>query len=130
MNAKIRHITLLVRSQDEALRFYTEKLGFIVQEDSLTESGKRWLTIIPHAGSPCGMLLAQAKGDEQESVVGNQTGGKVLLVLHTDDFDADYDRIIKNGIRIDRGPVKEQWGRVVVFLDLYGNKLDLVEVSG
>jgi len=129
MASIIRHIVLLVHDQEEALRFYTEKLGFHVSEDTVLSPTKRWITVVPTEGAATGIVLAMAKGEEQAALVGNQSGGKVLLVLHTDSFDSDVDRLRMNGVRIVRGPSLEPWGKVVVFSDLYGNLLDLVQPS-
>ena len=122
----VSRITLLVNDQDEALKYYTDVLGFRLVEDTQVSPSKRWLVVAPAGDSPCGFLLSLAGDDQQRSRVGNQTGGKVLLVLETDDFANDVKRLVGKGVRIVRGPVAEPWGEVVVFEDLYGNKWDLV----
>lgn len=122
----VSRITLLVNDQDVALKYYTDVLGFRLIEDTYVSPSKRWLVVAPAGDSPCGFLLSLAGDDQQRSRVGNQTGGKVLLVLETDDFMNDVKRLVEKGVRIVRGPVTEPWGEVVVFEDLYGNKWDLV----
>lgn len=127
MAKQIRHVVVLVRDQEEAAKYYTEKLGFRIAEDTLLPSGKRWLALSVSENGPCGILLAQANNEEQQACIGNQTGGKVLLVLHTDQFDAEVEQLVSNGVTIVRGPADEPWGKVVVFQDLYGNLWDLVQ---
>ncbi|MFM2206843.1 MAG: hypothetical protein RL213_818 [Bacteroidota bacterium] len=129
MKAMIRHVVLLVRDQEEALRFYRDKLGFFLSEDTMVTPSKRWITLLPTEGAVTGIVLAQAKGEEQDNRAGNQTGGKVLMVLHTQSFEEDVEMLRSKGIRIVRGPSHEPWGKVVVFSDLYGNLFDLVQPS-
>ncbi|MFM2134950.1 MAG: hypothetical protein RL021_350 [Bacteroidota bacterium] len=124
---RIRHVVVLVRNQEEALKYYTEKLGFRISEDSTLPSGKRWLALSPSDKEPGGVLLALAGTEEQLARVGNQTGGKVLLVLHTDSFDSEVEQLKSKGVKLVRGPVNEPWGKVAVFSDLYGNLFDLVQ---
>lgn len=126
MAQRVTRITLLVNDQDEALKYYTEVLGFRLLEDSQVSPTKRWLVVAPPGNADCGFLLSAAGDEEQKERVGNQTGGKVLLVMETDDFKNDLKRLMQNGVRLVRGPVTEPWGEVVVFEDLYGNKWDLV----
>ncbi|MFM7729297.1 MAG: VOC family protein, partial [Flavobacteriales bacterium] len=114
------------KDQEEALNYYTTFLGFSVVEDQLLGTGKRWLVVAPSGDTTFGFILALAKEDRQLSRVGDQTGGKVLSVLHTDSFDEDLKRLTDNKVRIVRGPVEEAWGKVIVFEDLYGNLWDLV----
>lgn len=124
---RIRHVSVLVRDQDEAAAYYTEILGFRITEDTLLPSGKRWLALSGSEEGPTGILLSKANTEEQLALVGKQAGGKVLLVLHTDSFDTDVARLIAKGVKFVRGPVEEAWGKVAVFSDLYGNLLDLVQ---
>ena len=126
MGQKIAHIALVVNDYDEAIKFYTEKLKFTVIEDTVLTETKRWVLIAPYGSSEGSLLLAKAANDEQKSRVGNQAGGRVFLFLKTDDFQKDYQNLIDNGITIIRKPVKESWGMVAVFADLYGNLWDLV----
>jgi len=127
MNQTIAHIALLVNDYDEAIEFYTQKLHFKLVKDSRLVEGKRWLLISPPGSAGCTLLLAKADNEEQKSRVGNQTGGRVFLFLYTDDFDRDYQNLIEREITIVRQPVKETYGTVAVFADLYGNLWDFIE---
>jgi catechol 2,3-dioxygenase-like lactoylglutathione lyase family enzyme len=124
---QIAMLALVVRDYDEALSFYVEKLGFELIEDTpVPEQNKRWVVVAP-PGSAASLLLARAANDEQTSRIGNQTGGRVFLFLHTDDFQRDYQHYRDHGIEFVRGPVNEPYGTVAVFRDLYGNLWDLIE---
>ena len=127
MKQQIAHIALMVADYDEAIKFYTEKLHFILIEDTVLSETKRWVLIKPLGADGCCLLLAKAATDEQKSRVGNQTGGRVFLFLYTDDFWRDYKDLQQNGISFVREPVAEAWGTVAVFKDLYGNLWDLIE---
>ncbi len=127
MNQSLAHIALVVRDYDEAIAFYTEKLKFRLLEDTVLSETKRWVLIAPSGDSACALLLAKAANEEQLSRVGNQTGGRVFLFLHTDDLNRDYQNLLHHEIRIVREPVLETWGKVLVFADLYGNLWDLIE---
>jgi catechol 2,3-dioxygenase-like lactoylglutathione lyase family enzyme len=122
---RILQIALLVHDYDEAIAFYTQVLGFDLLEDEPREDGKRWVRVAP-AGSDFALLLARAATPEQQRAVGNQTGGRVFLFLYTDDFHADHARLTAAGVRFTESPRREAYGTVVVFLDLYGNKWDLI----
>lgn len=122
---RILQIALLVRDYDEAIAFYTQVLGFDLLEDEPREGGKRWVRVAP-AGSDFALLLARAATPEQQRAVGNQAGGRVFLFLYTDDFHADHARLTAAGVRFTENPRREAYGTVVVFLDLYGNKWDLI----
>ncbi len=129
MQQRIAQITLVVIDYDEAIKFYTEKLNFVIVEDtSLTET-KRWVRIAPKDSTEFCLLLAKADGEEQKSHVGNQTGGRVFLFLYTDDFWRDHKTMLANGISFVREPVEEKWGTVAVFKDLYGNLWDFIEAK-
>jgi catechol 2,3-dioxygenase-like lactoylglutathione lyase family enzyme len=121
-----------VRDYDEALGFYVGKLGFELVEDTYQpEQDKRWVTIRP-PGADAGatsLLLARASTPDQARFVGDQAGGRVFLFLRTDDFERDYAAMIVNGITFVRPPVAQPYGKVAVFVDLYGNRWDLVEFS-
>jgi len=124
----MRHISsvaLLVRDYDEAIRFFTRALRFQLFEDLHFPGGKRWVRVSPSAGGAA-LLLARAATPEQERSVGNQTGGRVFMFLHTDDFHADFEHMKAHGVRFTEAPRHEPYGTVVVFLDLYGNKWDLI----
>ena len=128
MPQSLAAIALLVRDYDEALAFYVGTLGFTLIEDTLLEAqNKRWVVIAPPASTGCRLLLARAVGDEQKSRIGNQTGGRVFLFLHTDDFWRDYHAYQAKGICFLREPKQEPYGSVAVFADLYGNLWDLIE---
>jgi len=122
--------TLIVRDYDEAINFYVNKLGFDLIEDN-AGGGKRWVVVAPPGSSESRLLLAKAMGPEQESRIGNQTGGRVFLFLYTDDFWRDYEALKAKGITFVGGePRVETYGTVAVFMDLYGNLWDLIEPSG
>lgn len=123
----LAHISLLVPDYDEAIAYYTGVLGFRLLEDAPREEGKRWVLVSPGQGDGCSILLARAATPEQESRVGNQTGGRVFLFLHTDDFWRDYRDFREKGVEFTREPVAEPFGIVSVFVDRYGNKWDLIE---
>ena len=127
MNQHIAHIALVVDNYDEAIKFYTEKLNFILIEDARLSDTKRWVMVKPAGDGQCCLLLAQAANEEQKSRVGNQTGGRVFLFLYTDDFWRDYNNMISQNINFVRPPVKEPYGTVAVFEDLYGNLWDLIQ---
>ena len=127
MKQRIAQLSLLVRDYDEAINFYTHKLGFEIIEDSVLSPDKRWVLIAPKNSDGPFILLAKAANEEQESRIGNQTGGRVFLFLHTDDFQRDYKNMLSNNIIFIREPVIEKWGIVAVFKDLYGNLWDLIE---
>ena len=127
MKQKIAHIALVVDDYDEAIKFYTEKLNFILVEDTVLSATKRWVLIAPKGSSECCLLLAKAANEEQKSRIGNQTGGRVFLFLYTDDFWRDYHKMLENKINFVRMPTEEKHGTVAVFEDLYGNLWDLIE---
>ena len=126
MNPRITQLALVVRDYDEAIRFYSESLGFKVLEDSALGNGKRWVRVAPPGGVGAALLLARAATPEQERAIGNQAGGRVFLFLETSDFERDYTRMRANGVRFTEEPRHEEYGTVAVFLDLYGNKWDLI----
>lgn len=127
MNQRLAHIAIVVNDYDEAIRFYTEKLKFTLLEDTALSETKRWVRVAPPGAKSCALLLAKADGDEQRSRIGNQTGGRVFLFLHTDDFWRDYQFMTENGVRFVRQPAEEPYGTVAVFADLYGNLWDLIQ---
>ncbi len=129
MNQHIAHIALVVKDYDEAIEFYTQKLGFTLVEDTVLSETKRWVIVAPKNSRECGLLLAKAANEEQQSRIGNQAGGRVFLFLYTDDFERDYQKLIEQKIKIIRKPSVEAYGTVVVFADLYGNLWDLIERS-
>ena len=129
MKQKIGAMTLLVRDYDEAISFYTQKLGFQLLEDTDLGGGKRWVRVAPTGADEACLLLARADSPQQAAAIGNQSGGRVFLFLHTDDFWRDYQKMRANGINFLEEPRTESYGTVVVFEDLYGNKWDLIEIK-
>lgn len=129
MKQSLAHITVVVREYDEAIEFYRDKLNFVLVEDTRLTDTKRWVLMSPPGSAGCQLLLARGVGAEQESRIGNQTGGRVFLFLYTDDFQRDYDNLLRKGVKIVRTPSKEVYGTVAVFGDLYGNLWDLIEVK-
>ena len=127
MAQRLVQITLVVDDYDKAISFYTEKLHFTLIEDTALSETKRWVRIAPPGSKECCLLLAKAASEEQKSRVGNQTGGRVFLFLHTDNFQRDFENLKANEITIIRGPIIEPYGTVAVFADLYGNLWDLIE---
>lgn len=129
MNQKIAHVALVIDDYDKAIEFYTKKLHFTLIEDTVLSEKKRWVLVAPIGSTECMLLLVKSANDEQSDRIGNQTGGRVFLFLHTDNFARDYQNLIDQKIQIVREPVSESWGTVAVFADLYGNLWDLVEPS-
>jgi catechol 2,3-dioxygenase-like lactoylglutathione lyase family enzyme len=123
---QIIHMALVVADYDEAIKFYTEKIGFDLIEDTVLSETKRWVLVKPKGSNGTCLLLAKAAGEEQTSRVGNQTGGRVFLFLQTDDFWNDYKNLQHKGVEFVREPVTEEYGTVAVFKDLYGNLWDLI----
>ena len=133
MQHSIFLVALVVRDYDEAIAWYTEKVGFTLVEDTYQpEQDKRWVVVSPggSGGRGTNILLARATKPQQEQAVGNQTGGRVFLFLGTDDFHRDYERMTAAGVTFVRPPRDEPYGTVAVFEDLYGNLWDLVEHRG
>jgi catechol 2,3-dioxygenase-like lactoylglutathione lyase family enzyme len=126
MNQRIAHLAIVVNDYDEAIEFYTQKLGFELIEDTPLSETKRWVIVAPKGGGGCSLLLAKAANEAQQSRVGNQTGGRVFLFLHTDDFWRDYHKLIYHEVVFVRAPSEEAYGTVAVFKDFYGNLWDLV----
>ncbi|MCI0558307.1 MAG: VOC family protein [Nitrososphaera sp.] len=130
MKQSILHVALVVRDYDEAIEFYTKKLRFSLIEDTYQpEQDKRWVVVSPPGSSGTTLLLARASKPEQESFIGNQSGGRVFLFLQTDDFWRDYREMISRGIKFVREPKEQPYGTVAVFEDLYGNLWDLIELK-
>lgn len=127
MKQELANISLIVDDYDKAIKFYTEKLNFRLLEDTPLSETKRWVRVAPPGSTGCSILLAKASTEEQASRVGNQTGGRVFLFLHTDDFYRDYENLKRNNVLIVRGPSIEEYGTVAVFSDLYGNLWDLIQ---
>ena len=128
MKQSIARVALVVRDYDEAIDFYVGTLGFtLIEDEDVPEQGKRWVIVAPPGSIESRLLLARAAGEEQSSRIGNQTGGRVFLFLHTDDFWRDYERYKAGGVEFVRPPRREAYGTVGVFRDLYGNMWDLLQ---
>jgi catechol 2,3-dioxygenase-like lactoylglutathione lyase family enzyme len=128
MRQSIATIALVVRDYDEALAFYVGTLGFTLVEDTaIPAQDKRWVTVAPPGSTGPVLVLARAVGEEQSSRIGNQTGGRVFLFLHTDDIRRDYAAYRSKGVVFVREPKEESYGTVAVFADLYGNLWDLLQ---
>ncbi len=130
MKQKLGCVALVVRDYDEAIAFYTQSIGFQLIEDTDLGGGKRWVRVRPPGSDGTDVLLARAVNPEQASRVGNQTGGRVFLFLHTDDFWRDYRAMTGRGVKFVRPPTEESYGTVAVFEDLYGNQWDLLQMKG
>jgi len=130
MKKSIVYMTLVVRDYDEAIAWFTEKLDFTLVEDTYQpEDDKRWVVVAPQGSQGTSILLARATTLEQKNAVGNQTGGRVFLFLHSDDFWRDYNAMKEQGVRFVREPKEVDFGTVAVFEDLYGNLWDLLELT-
>lgn len=129
MAQRLGYIALVVRDYDEAITFYTQSLGFQLIEDTDLGGGKRWVRVRPPGSPGTDLLLAKAINPEQASRIGNQTGGRVFLFLHTDDFWRDYHAMTARGVKFHEAPREEVYGTVAVFEDLYGNKWDLLQLK-
>ena len=127
MKNSIALVSLVVRDYDEAIRFFIDALQFELIEDTPMGEGRRWVVVSPPGSPGIGILLAKAVTPEQETRIGNQTGGRVFLFLHTDDFSSAYHHMKSYGVHFNEEPRSEPYGKVAVFLDLYGNRWDLIE---
>lgn len=126
---QIGNIALVVENYDDAIEFYTQKLQFTLVEDTDLGGGKRWVQVAPLNSNGTNLLLAQASTESQTQAIGNQTGGRVFLFLQTNDFWRDYESMKAKGVRFNEEPRVEEYGTVVVFQDLYGNKWDLLQLN-
>jgi catechol 2,3-dioxygenase-like lactoylglutathione lyase family enzyme len=126
MTQHLTHIALVVDDYDQAIKFYTEKLNFDLVEDTILSETKRWVLVRPKGATECCILLAKATNEEQKTRIGNQAGGRVFLFLQTNNFWIDYKTMLEKGINFVREPIKEAYGTVAVFEDLYGNLWDLI----
>ena len=127
MKQKLTHIAIVVDDYDKAIEFYTQKLHFSLTEDTVLSKTKRWILVTPKGANECSLLLAKGVNQEQISRIGNQTGGRVFLFLHTDNFERDYQNLLDNQIKIVREPSFETYGKAAVFEDIFGNLWDLIE---
>jgi catechol 2,3-dioxygenase-like lactoylglutathione lyase family enzyme len=129
MTQTLAQVTFVVREYDEAIAFFTEKLGFHLIEDSALSDGKRWVVVGPDGPGSLRLLLARASTPQEIRAIGSQTGGRVFLFLHTDNFSSDYRAIQSRGVKFLEAPRQEPYGTVAVFEDLYGNQWDLLMPS-
>ena len=127
MKKSVAQISLLVNDYDEAIEFYTQKLGFKLLEDTEIGEGKRWVTVGSEDKYGCNLLLAKAVNEVQQKAVGNQSGGRVFLFLYTDSFWEDFETMKSKGVEFNEEPREEPYGTVVVFKDLYGNLWDIIQ---
>ena len=127
MKQSLAQVALVVKDYDEAIRFYTATLGFTLIEDTPLSEAKRWVIVAPAGSNGCRLLLAKAGNETQAAYVGNQTGGRVFLFLHTDDIWRDYRNYSAQEVVFVREPTVEEYGTVAVFKDCYGNLWDLIE---
>ena len=119
-------VTIVVDDYDRAIDFYVGILGFVLTEDSKLTTDKRWVVIRPSLGST-GFLIAKAAKTEQVAAIGRQAGGRVSFFLHTDNIDEQLQLWSARGVQFEGKPRAESYGRVVVFVDIYGNRWDLIE---
>lgn len=129
MKQSIAHVALVVRDYDEAIEYFTQRLRFDLREDIDLGEGKRWVLVAPPGSKECSLLLAKAVNPAQDDAVGKQTGGRVFLFLHTDNFWRDYHDMKERGVFFCEKPREEAYGTVVVFEDLYGNRWDLLQLK-
>jgi catechol 2,3-dioxygenase-like lactoylglutathione lyase family enzyme len=122
----LAYVSIVVDDYDNAIDYYTNKLGFTLIED-LVQPGKRWVVVSPNPNSDCNLLLSKAANENQEKFIGNQCGGRVFLFLQTDDFWRDYNAMKLAGVKFCESPREEEYGTVVVFEDIYGNRWDLLQ---
>jgi len=126
---QIGYVALVVRDYDEAIEFYQQKLDFVLIEDTVLDASKRWVLVAPRGSTGTRLLLAKAASPEQTTRIGNQTGGRVFLFLHTDDFWRDYTEYVARGVVFRRETKEETYGTIAVFEDLYGNLWDLLQLK-
>lgn len=127
---RVARFAVTVHDYDEAIAFYTDRLGFELLEDSDLGGGKRWVRVRPPGVGGAEILLARATTEAQQASVGHQTGGRVFVFIETDDLQRDHERLVERGVRFVRPPEEQPWGTVAVFEDLYGNRFDLVQPRG
>jgi catechol 2,3-dioxygenase-like lactoylglutathione lyase family enzyme len=127
MAQRIAAVAVVVPEYDEAIAFYRDVLGFELVEDTPLGDGRRWVVVRPAGAAGTALLLARADSEAQRGRIGDQTGGRVFLFLHTDDFAADHGRLLAAGVRFLEPPRSEAYGTVAVFEDAFGNRWDLIE---
>ena len=124
---RIAHVALVVRDYDEAIAWFTRKLGFRLVEDTTLSETKRWVLVAPPGDGATSLLLARGANANQQAAIGNQTGGRVGFFLQTDDFHRDHRAFLARGVEFIESPREEDYGTVAVFRDLCGNKWDLIQ---
>jgi catechol 2,3-dioxygenase-like lactoylglutathione lyase family enzyme len=129
MKKHLAHIALVIDDYDKAIDYYINTLNFILIEDTPLNAEKRWVLIAPSNDAETKILLAKASNEEQKSRIGNQTGGRVFLFLYTDNFEREHQNLLSKNVTIIRTPIIEEWGKVLVFKDQYGNFWDLIQPS-
>ena len=129
MTQHLANVALIVSDYDEAIAWYTQVLGFDLLQDTDLGDGKRWVRVSPPGATGTSLLLAQAATEAQRGRIGDQVGGRVGFFLHTDDFATDYAALTGRGVRFAEDPRQETYGTVAVFVDLYGNRWDLIELN-
>lgn len=129
MKQNLAHIALVIDDYDEAIKYFTEVLDFVLIEDTAVNEDKRWVTVAPTGAKECSLLLAKASNEEQTRHIGNQTGGRVFLFLFTDDVFRDIEKYSQRGVHIVKQPTHEAHGTVAIFQDKFGNRWDLIQPS-
>ncbi len=129
MALSLHAFTLVVPDYDAAIAFYVGKVGFTLIQDTKLSEAKRWVLIAASADAACHILLARADGAEQQAAIGKQTGGRVGFFLHSDDFDADYARMVAAGVTFEETARSEPYGKVAVWRDPWGNRWDLLQLT-
>ncbi len=125
--AHLGMIAVVVDNYDDAIEYYTTALGFTLVEDTKMSETKRWVVVAPDPDQGAALLLAEATTPEQVAAIGNQSGGRVMFFIYTDNFDRDYARMAQHNVAFTEEPRNEDFGKVVVFADKYGNKWDFIE---
>jgi catechol 2,3-dioxygenase-like lactoylglutathione lyase family enzyme len=125
--SRLGMITVVVDDYNTAIDYYTTALGFTLIEDTKMSETKRWVVVAPDPNHGAALLLAQAASPEQSAAIGNQSGGRVMFFLYTDNFGRDYARMAEHNVSFTEKPRLEEFGKVVVFTDKYGNKWDFIE---
>ena len=126
-NNRIVSVAIVVSDYDDAIDYYCNALNFDLLEDTRMSDTKRWVRVAPKGSEGTCLLLAKAANEQQQAAVGNQSGGRVFLFMHTDDFQREYAHMKAAGVKFVEEPRYEEYGTVVVFEDLYGNRWDLIE---
>ena len=127
---KIACFALVVPDYDEAIEYYTQVIGLELIEDTRQTQSKRWVLVAPSQNSETAILLARADNATQKQAIGNQSGGRVFIIYHTNNFERDYLRMRSAGVVFEEEPRREPYGIVAVFQDRYGNRWDLLEPGG